>query len=112
MINFVSLMGYWVAIWIAIFLEEDLIFQRHLKLGFDWDVWNDRKKSPVGIASIAAFSIGWVGVILCMAQTWFEGPVASMIGADGADIASMVGFRLTAILFPPFRYLELLFLKR
>jgi len=88
MINFVSLMGYWVAIWIAIFLEEDLIFRRHLRLGFDWDVWNDRKKSPVGIASIAAFSIGWVGVILCMAQTWFEGPVASMIGADGADVCT------------------------
>ncbi|TIA33348.1 purine-cytosine permease FCY21 [Aureobasidium pullulans] len=112
MINFVSLMGYWVAIWIAIFLEEDLIFRRYLRLGFDWDVWNDRKRSPVGIASTAAFSIGWVGVILCMAQTWFDGPVAAMIGADGADIASMVGFGMTATLFPPFRYLELLSLKR
>lgn len=63
--NFLALMGYWLAIWIAITLEEQLIFRR--RTGYDWTTWNSQDKLPLGIAALVAFLIGWAGVILCMA---------------------------------------------
>lgn len=82
--NFLALMGYWVSIWMAITLEEHLIFRR--KRGFNWTVWNDQKKLPLGIAALIAFLVGWVGAILCMAQVWYIGPIAKLVGEHGADV--------------------------
>lgn len=83
--NFLALMGYWVAIWIAITLEEQLIFRRNR--GYDWNAWNDRSQLPLGIAALVAFVIGWVGAILCMAQLWYIGPIAHEVGEHGADVS-------------------------
>ena len=66
--NFLALMGYWVSIWIAIVLEEHLIFRTWRRLGWNWDAWNDPRKLPVGAAALVAFLVGWAGAILCMAQ--------------------------------------------
>lgn len=86
--NFLALMGYWVSIWLAIILEEHLIFRKHRGLGWNWEVWNDRHKLPVGIAALIAFLIGWVGAILCMAQVWYIGPISALIGAYGGDVSN------------------------
>lgn len=83
--NFLALMGYWVSIWMAIVLEEHFIFRR--KLGFNWGIWNDKKKLPLGIAALIAFLVGWVGAILCMAQVWYIGPIAKLVGEYGADVS-------------------------
>ena len=85
--NFLALMGYWVSIWIAIVLEEVFIFRR--KTGFNWEAWNERKKLPLGIAALIAFLVGWVGAILCMAQVWYIGPIAKLVGAYGADVSGV-----------------------
>jgi NCS1 nucleoside transporter family len=85
--NFLALMGYWVSIWIAIILEEHLIFRR--KVGFNWDVWNQKEKLPLGIAAFIAFVIGWIGAIMCMAQVWFIGPIAKQVGTYGADVCKI-----------------------
>lgn len=82
--NFLALMGYWLAIWIAIILEEQIIFRR--RVGYDWTVWNEQKRLPVGIAALIAFLIGWAGAILCMAQVWYIGPIARQVGEYGADV--------------------------
>jgi purine-cytosine permease-like protein len=82
--NFLALMGYWVAIWIAILLEECYIFRR--TKGYNWDAWNDREKLPLGIAALIAFLVGWAGAILCMAQVWYIGPIAKEVGKFGADV--------------------------
>ncbi|KAK6435498.1 Vitamin B6 transporter, partial [Oleoguttula sp. CCFEE 5521] len=66
--NFLALMGYWVVIWIAITLEEHLIFRRWMGMGWNWDAWNDRKLLPVGYAAFVAFLVGWAGAIISMAQ--------------------------------------------
>ena len=84
--NFLALMGYWLAIWIAIILEEQVIFRK--TAGYDWTIWNQQKKLPVGIAALIAFLIGWAGAILCMAQVWYIGPIASRVGDYGADVCS------------------------
>ena len=83
--NFLALMGYWVAIWIAITLEEQLIFRR--RRGYDWAVWDQKDKLPVGIAALLAFLVGWAGAILCMAQKWYIGPIAARVGDFGADVS-------------------------
>lgn len=85
--NFLALMGYWVSIWVAIILEEHLIFRKYRGLGWNWEAWNDPRKLPVGIAALIAFLIGWVGAILCMAQVWYIGPISREIGKYGGDVS-------------------------
>jgi purine-cytosine permease-like protein len=85
--NFLALMGYWVCIWIAIVLEEHLIFRKYRGMGWDWEIWNDRHKLPVGLAALTAFLVGWAGAILCMAQVWYIGPLAAFIGEYGGDVS-------------------------
>lgn len=83
--NFLALMGYWVSIWIAITLVEQFVFRRHR--GFDWAAWDDKEKLPIGIAALVAFLVGWAGAILSMAQVWYIGPFAKMVGIYGADVS-------------------------
>lgn len=83
--NFLALMGYWVAIWIAITVEEQLVFRR--QSGYDWTAWNTKEKLPLGVAALAAFLVGWAGAILCMAQVWYIGPIAKTVGDYGADVS-------------------------
>lgn len=85
--NFLALMGYWVAIWIAISLEEHLVFRTWRKMGWNWDAWDDRSKLPVGVAALVAFLVGWAGAILCMAQVWYIGPISGLVGEYGADVS-------------------------
>jgi NCS1 nucleoside transporter family len=85
--NFLALMGYWVSIWMAIVLEEVLVFRR--KRGFNWAMWNRPGKLPIGIAALIAFVVGWTGAILGMAQVWYIGPIAHLVGDYGADVSSM-----------------------
>jgi len=86
--NFLALMGYWVSIWVAIVLEEHLIFRLWRGMGWDWEAWNDRSKLPLGAAALVAFLVGWAGAILCMAQVWYIGPLAGLIGQYGGDVRS------------------------
>lgn len=136
--NFLALMGYWVAIWIAITLEEQLLFRKTagrwgvgLK-GYDWTAWADKSRLPIGIAAMIAFLVGWAGAILCMAQLYYIGPIARLVGTHGADVSSWslslgkgllavrvanrfdcaqmgnyVGFVWAGLVYPPLRYLEL-----
>jgi NCS1 nucleoside transporter family len=88
--NFLALMGYFVSIFIAICLEEEFLFRRKRRdgdKGFHWDVWNQKEKLPIGLAALAAFLIGWVGAILCMAQVWYIGPLAKLVGDFGGDVS-------------------------
>ena len=84
--NFLAIMGYYFAIWIAITLEEQLIFRRNR--GYDWTIWNEQRQLPLGLAALFAFLIGWAGAILCMAQVWYIGPIAEKVGEYGADVST------------------------
>ncbi|KAL4780761.1 permease for cytosine/purines, uracil, thiamine, allantoin-domain-containing protein [Aspergillus varians] len=105
--NFLALMGYFVAIWLAIVLEERFIFRRGRSANaYNWAVWDDPSKHPVGVAALIAFCVGWVGAILCMAQVWYIGPLAGLVGDYGADMGNYVGFSWAALVYPPLRYIE------
>ncbi|EKD18484.1 uncharacterized protein L3040_007493 [Drepanopeziza brunnea f. sp. 'multigermtubi'] len=104
--NFLALMGYWVVIWIAITLEEEFIFRRRGP-GFIWSDWSRQEKLPIGIAALVSFCVGWVGSVLCMAQFYFIGPIAALVGEYGADMGNYVGFAWAIMVYPPLRYWEL-----
>ncbi|KAJ5174925.1 uncharacterized protein N7482_000802 [Penicillium canariense] len=108
--NFLALMGYWVAIWFAILIEEFFFFR--FRTGYNWAAWRDPSKLPIGIAAFVAFVVGWVGAVLCMAQVWYIGPLAKLVGEYGADMGNYVGFSWTAVVYPPLRLLELHFVGR
>ncbi|GKZ62563.1 hypothetical protein AnigIFM49718_009982 [Aspergillus niger] len=108
--NFLALMGYWVAIWIAIILEDRFIFRA--RSGYNWHSWNDPSKLPLGISALIAFLIGWAGAILCMAQVWYIGPLARLVGEYGADMGTYVAFSWTCVVYPPLRYVELRYFGR
>lgn len=105
--NFLALMGYWVVLWIAITLEEELIFRRKTKLRFVWSDWNKQERLPMGLAALTAFCVGWVGAILCMAQFYFIGPLAKLVGTEGGDMGNYVGFAWAALVYPLLRHWEL-----
>ncbi|KAF2490123.1 putative vitamin B6 transporter [Lophium mytilinum] len=119
--NFLALMGYWVSIFVCIALEEQVLFRtarikrlrsrnpelEHEDDGFDWDVWHDWKSVPAGLAALVSFLIGWVGAIVSMDQAWYVGPVAKLVGKDGADLGLWVATGFTLLSYPPLRYLEL-----
>ena len=104
--NFLALMGYWVAIWVAIILEEYLIFRRSAQ-AYNWEDWDDREKLPVGVAALVAFLVGYAGSVISMAQVWYIGPIARLIGDYGGDAGNYVGFSWAALVYPPLRWLEL-----
>ncbi|KAL9596996.1 MAG: hypothetical protein Q9219_005422 [cf. Caloplaca sp. 3 TL-2023] len=103
--NFLSLMGYWVIIWLGITLEEQFFFRSRFGFSvadrdkenkegwgrsYDWTIWNTPESLPHGIAALMAFLVGWVGAILCMAQAWYTGPIAKMVGEYGADVSPLI----------------------
>ncbi|KAJ6105117.1 hypothetical protein N7523_010191 [Penicillium sp. IBT 18751x] len=102
--NFVVIMGYWTAAWMTISVEEELIFRRR-DGGYDWTIWNDPRKLPVGIAASTAFAAGWAGAVLGMWQTWFTGPIAKLV-ASGIDIGIPLSMSCAALVYPPLRYAE------
>ena len=64
--NFLPLIGYWIIIWFMVVIEHDLFFQRGRD--YDWSIWNNRRKLPVGIAAGIAFLVGWAGAIVGMVR--------------------------------------------
>jgi purine-cytosine permease-like protein len=65
--NFLALMGYWVTFFLAIVIEEDLIFRR--KRGYNWADWAEPAKLPIGLAALVTFLTGWAWAVVSMDQT-------------------------------------------
>lgn len=94
-LNFLSIIGYWVIIWVTMTLQEELIFRR--KTGFDWTAWNKQRLLPVGYAAFLTFLVGWAGAIVSMSQTYYTGPIGAMVG-HGADVSYPLFLAGTSIL--------------
>ncbi|MCJ1398628.1 hypothetical protein MMC11_001828 [Xylographa trunciseda] len=95
--NFLALMGYWVAVWIAITIEEEVLFRGWWGgRGWNWADWDCKEKLPVGLAALTAFLVGWAGAVLCMDQVWYVGPIARLVGDYGADVSFLIPFECLA----------------
>ncbi|CDO92933.1 unnamed protein product [Kluyveromyces dobzhanskii CBS 2104] len=131
--NFLPMIGYWISIYIILLIEENVIFRswyHHLytvefptepqvmsqwklkrlpsqKRQYNWDEWDNADVITRGLAATAAFLVGVAGVVLGMAQTYYVGPIASLIGEYGGDIGMWLGMGFAGIAYPPLRYWEL-----
>ncbi|KAL8669841.1 MAG: hypothetical protein Q9168_005593, partial [Polycauliona sp. 1 TL-2023] len=105
--NFLPIMAYWSGPWVAIVLEEHLIFHKLRGVPFEWTAWEDRKRLPIGAAALVAWLAGWAGAVIGMSQVWYTGPVALRIGGYGGDIGAWLAIAFAGSVFPPLRWLEL-----
>lgn len=105
--NFLPIMSYWVSPWLAIALEEQILFHVLRGVPFDWEAWEDKSRLPIGFAALFAWICGWAGAIIGMEQDWYQGPVALKVGDYGGDIGAWLSIAFACVMYPPFRYFEL-----
>jgi len=51
------------------------------------------------LSALVAFLVGWAGAILCMAQKWYIGPIAKLVGEFGADVCCPFIFKCHQVPF-------------
>jgi len=107
--NFLSILGYWVAFWIVIVLEEHVIFRRKGGVlgGYDLSVYDSPKRLPVGAAAVCSGLCGAAGAVIAMAQVWYVGPVAAKLGPFGGDMGFEFAAVFAGVAYPPLRYWEI-----
>lgn len=101
--NFVGLIGYWSAAFVSIVVAEHWIFRKGDCDSYDHAAWNKASLLPPGIAALLAGVLSFGLIIPSMAQVWWTGPIAVTTGDIGFEIALV----LPAMLYVPFRWLEL-----
>jgi purine-cytosine permease-like protein len=100
--NFVALIAYWSAAFVAIVITEHFVFRKGNCKLYQLDAWDDSSKLPSGLAALGAGILSFGLVVPSMAQVWWTGPIAETTGDIGFEIA----FALSAILYVPLRFLE------
>lgn len=108
--NFLSILGYWVAFFVVVLLEEFLIFRR--RIGIDLDAYDNWRELPIGAAGIFACCCGAAGAVVSMAQVWYVGPIAALFSKEGGDLGFEMSAAVTAIIYPPLRWLEIKYTGR
>ena len=101
--NFLGLIGYWASSYAAILSLEHLLFRKNDPDNYDIEMWNRKSELPMGIAALAAGIASFGLVIPSIDQPWFVGPIARSTG----DIGFEVAFVVSAVLYIPFRWLEI-----
>ena len=101
--NFLGLIGYWASAFIAIIILEHLVIRHNNPAEYNLDDWDAPRRLPSGFAALAAGIASFGLVIPCMSQVWFTGPIAKTTG----DIGFEVAFGVSAVIYLPFRLLEI-----
>ncbi|GAB5587441.1 hypothetical protein Unana1_02341 [Umbelopsis nana] len=105
--NLLSILSYWTAFFVVIVAEEHFLFRRPSQGGYNLDDYATPSKLPVGIAGIFAGCCGIAGVVVGMSQTYYTGPIASLIGNKfGGDLGFELAAIFSGIVYPPARWLE------
>ncbi|KAK4687714.1 hypothetical protein P7C73_g2403, partial [Tremellales sp. Uapishka_1] len=114
--NFLNVLGYWLAIYVTIVLEEHFIFRKGDYANYNVaEAWNQRTMVPVGYAAVFAGCCGAAGAAVGMAQTWWIGPLGALAGGSyeyGCDIGFELSAGFAGLAYPPLRYLEKRYLRR
>lgn len=102
LINFLSLVGYWVSMYVGVFATEHFYFRQGDTTTYDASIWNVGSKLPLGAAALTS-SIIPIGLIVpCMANAWYVGPIGKYAG----DIGLEVGLVLSVMCYLPLRTIE------
>ncbi|KAH3680319.1 hypothetical protein WICMUC_000386 [Wickerhamomyces mucosus] len=114
--NFMNLISYYLAIYIALTLSEHFIWNRNDFSRYDPTRWDDKSYYPVGIAAAIGFCFGIAGCVLGMDQVWYLGKIGGLINPNseypGADIGFELSFGFAFIGYNIFRPLELKYIGR
>lgn len=105
--NFLPIMSYWVCPWLTIVVEEHVLFHTLRRVQFDWTIWEDGTRLPVGAAALLSWLVGWAGALLGMNQLWFQGPIGLRVGGYGGDIGAWLSIAFAGLVYPPLRCVEL-----
>ncbi|PGH12457.1 hypothetical protein AJ79_04293 [Helicocarpus griseus UAMH5409] len=109
--NFMLIIGYWLAIYEGISFTEHIVFRRGTS-GYNIEDYDTPSKLPPSFAAVGAFCCGVIGVAMGMGQTWFVGPIASLIGESGGDVGFELAFGFTFMSYLVFRTVERSYFKR
>jgi NCS1 nucleoside transporter family len=111
---FLGILGYWLAIFVTVVIEEHFIFRRGKFANYDAEhTWNDRSRLPWGLGALGAFGFGVAGAVVGMSQVWYTGPLGAMVGGKrGGDIGFELASGFTAVMYPLFRTLEIKLMGR
>lgn len=101
--NFIGVIGYWAAAFVAVISMEHIVLRRSNFHAYDVTSWDVPSRLPSGAAALGAAACSFALVIPCMSQIWYTGPIAKTTG----DIGFETAFAVTAILYVPFRVLEI-----
>ena len=110
--NFLSLLGYYNTVFVAILSIEHYYFRKGDLANYDLEGWNTPSRLPIGYAGLTAFSCGIAGAILGMVETYYVGCIAKMIGTGGGDIGNELALVFTVVTYFPLRALELKYVGR
>lgn len=99
--NFLALIAYWGAVYVAVVSMEHLLFRKSAA-AYDPAIWNNGAKLPMGLAAVGAIAVPFALIVLCMAVTWYTGPIARRTG----DIGFEVGGVLAVVVYVPLRWAE------
>ncbi|TID25689.1 putative purine-cytosine permease fcy22 protein [Venturia nashicola] len=99
--NFLALIAYWGAVYVAVVSMEHLVFRKSAK-AYDAAIWNDGRRLAMGLAAVGAVAVPFALIVPSMAVTWFTGPIARKTG----DIGFEVGGVLAVGIYVPLRWLE------
>ena len=100
--NFIGVIGYWAAAFVAVVGTEHILFRKSDFTAYQHEVWDQSKALPAGVAAIVSAVLCFALVIPSMAQVWYTGPIATVTGDIGFEMA----FAVTTLLYMPFRALE------
>lgn len=104
--NLLLAMSYWISIYLGISLTEHFLFRRGVK-GYRPESYTDAKRLPPGVAAVASFCVGAVGVAMGIAQEWYRGPVVQAVGREFmGDLGCVFGFAFTTVSYVVLRTLE------
>ncbi|ODV82340.1 purine-cytosine permease [Suhomyces tanzawaensis NRRL Y-17324] len=97
MSQFMSLVSYYLAIYLSICLSEHFIHNKGDFAAYDYEHYKDPSIYSKGIAGIFAFCCGVAGVVVGMAQEWYVGVLGRKIGEHGGDIGFELAFAFAFI---------------
>lgn len=109
--NFMNLIGYYLAIYQAMFVLEHFLWN-HNSYAYEYWRYKDRKAYPIGIAGTFGFCCGIAGVVIGMNQIWFAGPLGKVTGELGGDVGSEMGFAFAAVGYNAVRGFEKKYIGR
>lgn len=103
LVSFLSIIGYYLTPFLTV-VSWDFFVNRKGK--FPLEDWNDPSKLPIGYAGVTAIIFGFVGAVLSMDQTWYQGVISKAIKPDGCEMGWIFSGIFALAAYIPSRYLE------